>query len=459
MKKMTIQKFEPVFASEGAADTDEVYAEYAGLGMVDERLRYKAFNKIVQTGQEKTNELIRLGVKTVGDAAADDVHTKNFFPNDFGRGADASNIFDLSSDELYNFVYCRTADNQRLLIGGCDGAIQGFNIETEASVGDIVSSAQLATGIPATMTAPDVYSVACDSEWVYALVVYEAVSEAVVQSFSISDGSVNPDWPAEGLAMSALAVSFNYFEARIRWVSETQLAVCQPWITVTSGTSSGIVVVDSADGTQLGSGVGDYPGSSARVIDVCGNGDYAFGLVQEAGQAYLCSMSLTSYGATGCGGTGWPGLTSVNHDDGDSGRIMCAGNTVVATFRVAPQLVMADVVRGPVLSSTSGDAGVVGSLGPIAFTGINWWALGSRTSYTQTVYKIKIGAYQNTAVASTAPIDEHVDVYCDYRDQNYDVATYYKNNLVFDGRDLWYYETDSDGGMFSFRRFFRANTR
>lgn len=458
---MTIQKFEPVFASEGAADTDEVYEEYAARGMLDELLRYKAFNKIVQTGQEKTNELIRLGVKTVGDDADADIHTKNFFQNDFGRSADESNIFDLSSDDCYDFAYCRTADNQRLLIGGCDGAIQGFDIEAEASIGDIVSSAQLAAGIPATFVDPLVYSVACDSDWVYALVYNDSVG-CVVQSFSISDGSVNPDWPAEGLALSALSVSCSYFEARIRWVSDTKLAVCQPWITVTSGTSAGIVVIDSADGTQLGAGAGDYPGSSARVIDVCGNGDYAFGLVQEAGQAYLCSMSLTAYGATGCGGSDWPILTSVNHDDGDSGRIMCAGNTVVATFRVAPQLVMADVEKGLVLSSTSGDATVLSALGPIAFTGLDWWAVGQRNTYLQSLYKLKISAYQNGAVESTAPIDAHADVYCDYRASSVGVPVYYKNNLVFDGRDIWYQFVNTDVSQvaqFSFRRLFRANTR
>lgn len=457
---MTVDKFDPVFAIAGGVDSDAKYLEYAAKGMVDELLRYPAYNKAIQLGQLATNSILRNGIRTTTDADAGEASLiKNFHGAPFGKSRDDANQFDVSSDTVYDMQYCNHATRGRILVLPSESSIKAFDIEAEADLGIIITQAQLVAGFTG-ITNPYAISACCDAEYIYVLCRQNTTATPQVQAFSIADGSVHPDWPAGGVALSAYAQTYSDFEARIRWVADDKLGISQPWVSVTSGTAHGVRIIDHSDGTVLGGGAGDYPNSAGRCVGICGNGNHAFFVIQETGQAFICSMSLTSYGSTGCGAADWP-VYSANWDNNEFGGIMCAGHTVVVTWvdSTAEILTVLDDERGLIVNLLSSDTNMVATLGVIAFTGLAWWALGTGDC-GQALFQLNaVDRYTNASPTYTTSADRHVTRFGDYRARNYDITNVRMSPLVYDGRDLWYLFVDSADASYYLRRLPRVNVR
>jgi hypothetical protein len=457
-----IDYYTPLASAEGALiETDATFTESKiARGLLKGRLPVHTFNRIANRADTLANEIARNGVRTRSDADAELALIKNFHGSPFGKSRDAANIFDISNNPVYDLQYCNHATLGRILIAPHYLSIKAFDIEAETDLGDIVTQAQLVAGFTG-ITTPYPISICCDAEYIYVLCRQSATATPQAQAFSIADGSVHPDWPAGGVAMSTYAAAYsNYWEARIRWVAEGKLGVSQPWVTVTLASHHAIRVLDSATGAVLGSGAGDFAGTSGRCVGICGNGTDAFFVIQETGQASICSMDLVAYGATGSGGVDFPVLNT-NWDNNEFGGILCAGQTVVATFIDSAQAILHihDVERGAIFSLSSSDTALVATLGVIAFTGLAWWALGTGDC-GQALFRLDaVDRYANASPTYTTSADKHVTRFGDYRARNYDVTDVRMAPLVYDGRDLWYLQGDSTASAYNLRRLPRVNVR
>jgi len=458
---MTINKYTP-FAESGSKPSAAVLESEAAAGMVDEQLRYTRFNGYLNRADVAINDIARDGVRTLSDADTETALIKNFHAAPFGKSRDAANVFDISSDSVYDMQYCNHATRGRILVLPVYLSIKAFDIEAGTDLGDIVTQAQLVAGFT-SITIPNPISICCDAEYVYVLCRQSATATPQVQAFSIADGTVHPDWPAGGVAMSTYAAAYsNYWEARIRWVAADKLGVSQPWVTVTAGTHHAVKVLDSADGTVLGNGAGDFAGTSGRCVGICGNGGNAFFVIQETGQANICSMDLAAYGNTGCGGTLWPFL-DVSWDNNEFGGILCAGHTVVVTsagYNNTYILRILDDENGDLASLASTDAWILEGLGQLAFTGLSWWVLGRTADSNHTVYKLKaVDEYGVVCPNPHTPLIDAVDRYAVERPTSFNVNSCRISPLVFDGRDLWFLTGTSTLSYYNLRRLPRVNTR
>lgn len=282
-----------------------------------------------------------------------------------------------------------------------------------------------------------------------------------VQSWKLSDWSVNVGWPSTGLALTAGSVSVDDEQVRIRNASDTKLVATQPWVSVSTGASSGLNIISKSDGTSDGTGAGNVGSvSNGQVSGVCSDGTTVFFAVELAASVKICGMTIASPGANGPSGTMWP--WTITADPTEFGGIACSGNLVVATWCDGSQIFSVHETEiGTVAEYATADTAKCQYLGPICFDGKNFWALGNRIVYS-TIDRVHIfklngvcrGGYNGDLdpyIESVSDGELFVDAH--FTDDFFGELDYfYSGGILSDGRDLWFYNGDySTGGRTLYR--------
>jgi len=453
-----MDKLDPVFAESGVSDTNTIFDAWAGTGYLDERVRYKGLNKVLNRADNKINETIDRAPHGVADDVGDLPFIQNLFTpvNEFSNAAADLNVFDLSGDlddNILDFCVCKIDGERKILIvdenPADDDPIKVFDIATgayESGSGD--QSAALTT----PTTDWDAVSICADATYCYVMFrdVGPTPDEYRVQSFALADWSVNPGWPATGLALTAGAVACDDDQIKIRNASDSKLVATQPWVAVSSGTSSGLNIIDKAAGTSDGTGAGNVGSvASGQVSCVCSDGTTVFFVVELAAGSTVCGMTIASPGANGPSGIRWPG--GVGAAPAEIGNIACSGNLIVVTYRDGSYLFSVHhTENGTIATYATADDALCYTLGPVCFDGKSFWALGERdvgtSNYLVHMFKLRgadRGGYYlsaDPAVDAVADGEQYVDAYAtaDILVNNGTIGNFEAGVTMSDGRDVWF---------------------
>jgi len=471
-----MDKLNPEFADSGSKDADVDFDAWADTGYLDERVRYKGLNKVLNRSDSKINDAIERLPQHVADDAGELPLIQGLFTpaNDFSNAAADLNTFDLSgglTGNIRDFCYAKVSGVRKLFIVSEDistgSPVSVFDIATGVVTGGGDLSASLPSGGSQTWYP---MSICCDATNCYVLWVDTNASPDThqVQAYALSDFSVPSAWPATGLALTAGAVAYDDDQARIRNATDTKLVVTQPWVAVSSGTSAGLNIVSKTDGTSDGVGAGNVGSVSAgQVSAVCSDGTTVFFPVELAATVSICGMTIASPGANGPSGINWPGGGSFT--PAEFGGIACSGNIIVSTWADTSTIFHTHgPTNGTLAKYVTADAGKCYKLGPVCFDGKSFWSLGEReVSSTGTVYRAHVfklrgvdrGGYNASADPyhdAVADGELFVDAYAtaDITSNTGAVINSYDSAIMIaDGRDIWFADTAA------LYRLARANTR
>lgn len=383
---MTIDRIDHPWAESGSLDTT-LTDDKRDVGWISgdspDQPTIERLNLLQNEDDNKLNEIIdetndrfyrHPEYLTISDSSVEEERiTKAFHPYSTagGKTVDPVNSFSLpsSTHDIMEMEYVNNATIGKGLVFALEvGELRFWDINNE-SFSIITSSLNTIFG----WASVNAVSMCVDDSYAYVVGYYSTNTPKIV-AIDLTDGSVHPDWPSSGVALSTYSTTFENYQVKCRWVDSDKIAISQPWVSVTSGTSHAIRVIDASDGSVLGSGAGDYAGSAGKCVGVCGDGPRAYFAIQEASSTQICSMNLTSYGSTGGGGTGWPfsGNTTL-------GDIKCAGDTVVATWvdvSIGNIISEASGVDGNQVNRASGDTNWILNLRELIYTNLAWWAVG-----------------------------------------------------------------------------------
>jgi hypothetical protein len=127
-----------------------------------------------------------------------------------------------------------------------------YVVDAETRVIDDNSGTNIAAGLPSGSSENWVLTSFCtDGTYVYVIAYDSNVAPNEthrVQSYLISDWSVNSAWPSTGTLLtgtgpSTLLTTDGYEVERVRFVSSTKLAISQSWNSITVNTSPGIAII------------------------------------------------------------------------------------------------------------------------------------------------------------------------------------------------------------------------
>ena len=453
---MTIEKINPEFADTGSKDTDAVFNDWASAAWVDERCRYKGMNKVLNRADSKINEAIDRLPKALHEDEDELPYIQGLFTpaNDFSNAAADLNIFDLSGDvsAIKDICYAKIAGSRKILLvdlqAADDDPIKIFDIEA----GTVSGCGDLSSDLSTPTTDWTAISICCDETYCYVVFRDEGPSpdEFRAQSWSLADWSVNAGWPATGLALTAGSVAVDDICVRIRNATNDKLVVTQPWVAVSSGTSSGLNIISKANGTSEGTGAGNVGSvSNGQVLGVCSDGTYVYFAVGLAANVYICGMTIASPGASGPS-TEWP----YDYDGGDSscfGGIACSGNLIVATwnnYTDARIFTIHSADDGQIAEYSTGDQKICKELGAICFDGKNFWALGDRSiggvEDRTFLFELKGanrgGTYQS-GNESVTDGELYTECYLAIFESGSSYNLSRDAELISDGRDLWFRTT------------------
>jgi len=421
----------PVFADSGSKDDDTTFESWAENGWVDERVRYKALNRAFNSPYAKINEIIdeyrELGPQTLTDGSTDYDHVKKLYTTDncIASPLISSNQFDVGST-FVNFTNCIINYEKKLLI--CTDA------EREIIVFDVAT-----TTVEDTITLPvdsvpvggyqwDTREVLCDEEYAY-VVMYNSgtpsTGDVRIQSYSLSDWTVNTGWPATGTLL------FNANEKS--WpihISDDYMAYVDP--TYSSG--DGIVYkLAKADGTI---GSGGQGGQATTVTGpICSDGGRIF--TTNGTEINISNMALPG------SGSGWP--ISLTQPCG----VACMGPLVATAAR--------DTALDPIITVSHSNHGAMGELddtanqdyimGKICTDGRNFYArcaklLASGSDNIGAIMKINphffSGGDPAPGTETVTDITPYIKVFSlSYGEKPYSHNGADTGDICFDGRDIW----------------------
>ena len=134
-----------------------------------------------------------------------------------------------------------------------------------------------------------------------------------IQSYRLSDWTVNVAWPAAGTTLAAGVALPSALECRDRviFANDTTLACLNSWVAAAAAASRAIETVDVATGAVVAFGAGDIVGGAnyrATGRNLCSDGTNLFYTSYELGGAtvaQVCSATIANP-QVGCGGVGWP---------------------------------------------------------------------------------------------------------------------------------------------------------
>ena len=460
---MTIEILNPVFAENGDVDTDAVFNSWASNGYTPSigRVRYKGINKVLNRADAKLNEVIERLPKSLPDEIGELPFVQNLFTptNDFSNAGSNLNVFDLSGDvsNFKDICFAIINGERKILIVDYSTAdsdpIKVFDIATgayESACGDISGDLSTPTTDWCSM------SICCDATYCYVVFRDEGPTpdEFRVQSWALTDWSVNPGWPSTGLALTAGSVSIDDEMVRIRNAADDKLACTQPWVAVSSGTSAGINIISKDDGTSDGVGAGNVGSvSNGQVSAVCSDGTTVFFSVELAASVMICGMTIASPGANGPSGVHWPYAYSCGPTE--FGGIACSGNIIVATWMDETALfTVLHTERGYMARYDTGNSQEANICGPVCFDGEEFWSFGERIPYVgyDVAHLFRLaGAHRGGNNETAGPYQEIVSDGESFVESFLTTASYsgtkityfYAGGILSDGRDLWFYGAQS----------------
>lgn len=442
-------KFDPVFATSGSVDSETEYNIYVNNGLVDERVRYKCFNKLHQLPQQKINSLLDGELR--GFDGSDLNHITQLYPSSVASTfiEDSQNVLRADTPgENYAKDMCFYIDSSGVkhwvALETQGRTVDDFNLST-----GVRTQHDLSSGLP-TPSAGFWYpcSVCTDNEYLYVLFSDQATaggasSDRYVQSYDLDTFSVNTSWPAEGRNVGGTNKGTG-ITGGILVCTTGKLAVNCCW---DYANNQGIRIMDSSDGSVLTTGDGDNP---AVTVDYARNtftsdGNYIYFAVRDTSTTYdhFCSVDITN-ASVGCGGTGFPKQSEVA---GDVVLQVIAGNGIVVyVFDNYNRYWVASPNNADhgYLSITSDYGDVIIGLG---FDGVSFWAL-AKNAASSIPYVVELpnleAQMDGTDYSYTAPREWAISANA----SNLGATT----RLIFDGADFYYAGNNglSNSGIFRF---------
>jgi hypothetical protein len=352
------------------------------------------------------------------------------------------------------------------ICGGCSAIIDGRlkNIYCARSITHIyivddetlsVEYVNLSAYFPATNSDWNVISMCRDENRLFVVGIGLTTFATVLHCFDIETWEPYTGWTTGTVIGSAS--NTNVTGISVINADDDYVAVSNPEVTVSSGSSSAVSIFSKSDGTLLGSGAGDCPSvTSGSVKWITSNGTYVFFVIEETATAYVCSMSITSPGANGCGESGWP------HQDFNKEEyvdIIAFGDTVFVSINDESIL---GYIYNVYLSTTvrldvdNASSPYCKTFGRLACDGSHIWALGSENNGAYDRSKLfKIDIRQLTLVDSLGAADGVSPLVTPYefefKTSNHfqsspDVAVKPRTPLFFNGKDIWVVGNDFTQG-------------
>lgn len=447
---MSIDKLTPLGES-GSLEDETTFENWVDNGFVNERVRYTRLNRQFNRGDTRINDLADRGTSTIVEET--DAVKGLFTQSNSSHSTHDGNAYieGTTFAEPTDLSYAKIAGTRYLLAASYD-QINLYNIDTMAE-GSSVSFTTLLAGLPGTVgTNGSVLSVCNDEVYAYVLIVVTdpAPDEFYVQSYKLTDWSVNSSWPATGTQLTDYAASFTDQWARIRFADDTRLFVSQPWVTPAS--SPAIQILTAEDGTIEGSRVI----SDGQLRGACSNGEYIF-VAHDDGSSNIKITDIDiSTPASGCGWTFGYTSTPTLGISFFSGICAC-GDTIVYTANT--DVVVLNTTYGGTAHVTSTDPDIVEHLFTPCTDGVSFYAIGDRertgtTTQIPALYRLDFVDYvgYNTGGSplyeAMPNMQNHVKIF----KVPSTVSATYDSVCFSDGESVWIEDLDVSGSLRRLRR-------
>ena len=461
---MSIDKLEPVFAEDGTFDADATFATWAGNGYVDERVRYKGLNKVLNRADSRINDIIERGPKTLRKSAARvDVIRNLYTPdNSFSFGISPSNKIDTGdSTKIYYRPAPALINNERkILFNNYDlsspGEIDVFDVTTmtlETTITGLESGLPTDGGLEAWCTC----KVICDDTYAYVLFEDRGAGSVYLdttrlKAFLLSDWSPHTGWPTAGTAVGGDGKG-----SSICFANSSHLVVSDGSLTVNNNTDAGLNLIDITDGSIIDSGCGDITGiTDGQVSRLCSDGTNIYFIVTDTSTRIVCTATIADLTAGVAVGS-WP--ISITFSPGHAGDIACGGGYICvvssATITNYVRYSTVDQGIGMTLALSPADDETIDNPGlfNVCYDGFNFWARGLRESGGTTRHAIfKIDLNRACRVGETLLNNDFNIISWFAFDidsgttHSTTIGTLEEAYLVSDGRDIWFpgHPADSD---------------
>lgn len=281
-----------------------------------------------------------------------------------------------------------------------------------------------------------------------------------IQSWLISDWSVNTGWPATGTALPTSTNWAHYNRpGKVIIANSTKLAALNSYVPITAATSGAISIIDKATGVIDDSGAGDAPNhaNSHGWYDVASDGtNIYFPSYNGTTTNYYISTCTIADPDVGCGGAGYP--LSVGAVEPCT-ITNCGPNIVVSTLMADAAAEYAIITHSSATAELDRiSIGQDSSAGPVCnntwlyelsynavFDGINLWFTGCNDDANLVLIKIdsaKFTQRNNTTVRQLNDVTNsrfimHPRIVADVNYFVFD-ALITPMPVTFDGRDIWY---------------------
>jgi hypothetical protein len=430
----------------------------ASFDMVDQNITSIAVNDFADLEKEM-RLLAHMGPKVsspVTDSYYDAVHRNSWYsPYNYG----------LDTNELH-------LGSGRNVCGGCSAIISGklkniycvrssihFLVVDDETLD--IEYVDLSAYFPATDVNWNIVSMCKDGDKIFVIGIGMTTYATVIHCFDVKTWEPYSGWTI-GTVIGAVS-GFEVTGISVINADDDYVAVSRPEIVVTGGTSNAVSIFSKSDGTHLGSGAGDCPSVTGGSVKwITSNGTYVFFVIEETAAAYVCSMSITSPGANGCGESGWPHQSFNKEEYVD---IIAFGDTIFVSIN--DESILGYIYN--VYLSTSVRLDVDDTitpycvrLGKLACDGSHIWALGAEVNGAYDRSKLfKIDIRQLTQVDSIGTangISPLITPYeFDFSTTNHfqgapDKAVKSRTPIFFNGKDIWVVGNDftvgaSDGKL------------
>jgi hypothetical protein len=458
-------------ASPSPVDPPTAQKESGWVGGEQPEAEYENF--LVQEIRDKTNEIIdQTNSNTLNrlddTPLTEDPTSVNFFKGlrdstetDFDVPNGGDNVVD-------TVVYIDSNDVKKIITMSYLGELE--QIDTRTLVRDwnqTINMVGLPTGTGENWNAT---SMCTDGTYLYVLW-YDTnpVGKSHrVQSYLISDRSVNTSWPGTGLLLTGTGQSVlqiaGWNTERIKWAASTTLAVAQSWNDVTSAISPGLALVNSTNGTLISEGAGGCTPAGNRIqltggiTADTGNSKVFFSYRDfnnpDTGlSAGISGVSITDATAPVSGFPQAVGGDNVSLDIMyRSGLIWTAIQPYATTYPTNNSYFRAWISNSgaPVVTYVSPvDSNRPFDFSYFAFDGTDFWILGHTNtgSIGNHVYLYKTNTLHSRHVAGSTPTIPWIDIspvghYVIDAKTKKDIG-----RIIFDGKDLWFFGAHGVNGI------------
>jgi hypothetical protein len=427
---MSIDTIDHPWGGFGSLDTT-LTDEKRDVGWVSgdnpDRPTVERFNLLQNETDTKLNVLTNNAPKTLNPAAGSlDVIRRLYTPEISTVSLeDDINILDASdtTKEYIDTTFTIIGVEKKLIaINKASGACEADIFDLATAVLD--DTIDLSTKLPSG-SGEDWVPISICNDGTSAYIVFQDLNSnnTRLQAYNIATWNHKAGWSATGVALTANATAIKL--GSIICCTNSKLAIAQNWVNVTSGTSSGILIHDMDDGAQLGTGSGDTTITDGYITPfLTSDSTYVYFCVEDDStyDVEVCSMSIASPGATGCGGSNWPSLQAYTSTGANRG-ILSSGTKIVSIYGEDPRVRVHSTSDAEVsdIDISSSEAAIIEGL---SFDGNNFWCLAEKSSYA---YAVRLDCVDLIGTISDG------ENYISLRD----AADAAGPTMTFDGSDMW----------------------